>query len=213
MKRASTPPQASPERVQSDPNLQSKNGSRLSCVHWHNLSRARRLYWRLRWFSEKRLSHLVYILDVLVRQLRSFCYRTVLESRKRYDLYGGAGGPYYQVDSAGHLSLNIRTHDGMRDRETFASQTRWATMLDLDTYWEAWQQGATWALDNSCKRGTESRESSQHLSKPSASPESTRCDRSDQPPSPESRGESGERERNCTTQCKRQRQPEDETAS
>jgi hypothetical protein len=50
---------------------------------------------------------------------------------------------------------NTRTHSYMRDMRSFVERHPWATILDLETYRDAWLAGAEWGSDKTCTRGQE----------------------------------------------------------
>jgi hypothetical protein len=47
--------------------------------------------------------------------------------------------------------MYIRKYACIQNIESFVKAHPWATMIDLETYMDAWQAGAAWAENSSCK--------------------------------------------------------------
>jgi hypothetical protein len=75
----------------------------------------------------------------------------------RYKAYFFYVGPFEQ-DTSGHREPNIRTHACIWCIRSFVSDHPWATILDLESYRDAWQAGAEWAEHNSCRVEREKRD-------------------------------------------------------
>ena len=85
-----------------------------------------------------------------VVEMHSFLHRMVIRCRLRYRAYFLYVGPFEQ-EGIERLEPNIRTHACIRDIRSFGERNPWATILDLETYRDAWQAGVEWAANNSCK--------------------------------------------------------------
>ena len=103
----------------------------------------------LRWGL--RLFPLVYGFGLELRSLR---HRMGIRHKRRYEVSGLDLGPTHQTSTDGHLEVNTRTRACTQDIENFAERHPWATLVDVETYRDAWLAGAAWAESNSdsCKQ-------------------------------------------------------------
>lgn len=94
----------------------------------------------------------------LLLDLRNLVGRISHRRKRRYHVYGLLLGPLHQVGPAGHPEMNTRTRSCTNDIENFVDAHPWATMVDLETYRDAWARGAEWAARNpqgSCRLDTD----------------------------------------------------------
>lgn len=88
------------------------------------------------------------------RELHSFVHRMAAICKLRYRAYLIYMGPLEQ-GPAGHREPNTRTCACIEDTRKFVSAHPWATFLDLEMYRDAWQAGAKWGENISCKQERE----------------------------------------------------------
>ncbi len=88
-------------------------------------------------------------------ELRNLLHRMAIRYERRYEAYGLDFGPSFQKASHGGLEPCTRTRACIRDTKRFAMLHPTASMVDLETYRDAWVAGAAWGKDvhvgDSCK--------------------------------------------------------------
>lgn len=90
-----------------------------------------------------------------VIETHSFLHRMVARYRRRYGVWFLSGMPLSELEEDGLRYPNIRTRACIDDMRNYAETHPWATILDLETYRDAWQAGVEWAESNYCKASTE----------------------------------------------------------
>jgi hypothetical protein len=90
-----------------------------------------------------------------VAEMHSFLHRMAIRRKKRFGAYflWGVGPSVVGADGLRHL--NIRGYACTNCMKNYAVTHPWATILDLETYRDAWLAGAEWAENNSDKAGTD----------------------------------------------------------
>jgi hypothetical protein len=86
-----------------------------------------------------------------VVEMHSLLHRIVVRCKRGFSAYFVAVDSFRIQGLAEHPEPNTRTYACIRDTRSFAERRRWATILDLETYRDAWLAGAAWAESNSCK--------------------------------------------------------------
>src|ERR1017187_4908942 len=144
-------------RIRTTPNPhQSKRQKLLRCaVHsvsdqQGNGSHGQSLVAGLPWLFHAGLRRMPLMYGFLL-ELRNLSHRMRLRYKQRYDLYGVDLGPWHQLAVDGHLEPNIRTHACTQDIKNFVDGHRWATMIDVEMYRDAWERGAVWVESSLCK--------------------------------------------------------------
>ena len=81
-------------------------------------------------------------------ELHNLLHRTALRRELRYESYGLVLGPDWQATPDGRFEVCTRTHACIRDIENFEEHNPWATLVDVETYRDAWLAVTEWASRN-----------------------------------------------------------------
>ena len=83
-----------------------------------------------------------------VVELHSLPHRIAIRYRRRFSAYSVA---VESLQTAARHAPNIRTYACIQDMRSFSERRRWAMILGLETYRDAWLAGVVWSESNSCK--------------------------------------------------------------
>jgi hypothetical protein len=86
----------------------------------------------------------------VAEEMHSLLHRMALRRERRYESHGLVLGPDWQATPAGRFQVCTRTHACISDIGNFERHNPWATLVDVETYRDAWLAGAEWASRNSC---------------------------------------------------------------
>ncbi len=89
-----------------------------------------------------------------VVEMHSFVHRMASRYRRHFGVYSVLMPPLSIPIEGGVRKPNTRTRSCIDDMRSFAVNHPWATILDLETYRDAWLAGAAWNANNSCKTET-----------------------------------------------------------
>ena len=110
-------------------------------------SLVRGLPWPLHWGSRR--MPLAY---GLVVELHTFLHRMAIRCRRRHGVFWLSVSSFRRAEGPPigplHPEENTRKCACIYDIESFVERHPWATILDLETYRDAWQAGAEWAERN-----------------------------------------------------------------
>jgi len=84
-------------------------------------------------------------------ETHSFLHRTAIQYKRRFAAYFLFGLPPSVAVEEGHHQQSNRGYSCTEDMRNYVNAHPWATILDLETYRDAWLAGARWGESNSCK--------------------------------------------------------------
>ncbi len=85
-----------------------------------------------------------------VLETDNFLHRIAILCRQPYAAFVLVMTSVCRSEDQPRPEMYIRKYACIRDIESFVKAHPWATMIDLETYMDAWQAGAAWAESNSC---------------------------------------------------------------
>jgi hypothetical protein len=113
----------------------------------HKLSRGRRLAKLARQIQQRGLCWMA-LWHQFLSEMRSLLRRIVLQYKRRGDPYILIVDLRRPTDQEGDLLVHMRRRACISDIESFVASRRWATMIDLEIYRDAWAKGEKWSNRN-----------------------------------------------------------------